>query len=163
MTATAMIWRRDLEDGNLGDRNHSVVPRAAQCRRDGSVRHRVVVRRDILAGLARQERIEPVTAKTSSWAVKSLCCTSRWQLPLRWLSITTLLLVAFHWLVGVSAGDLERIAARHHDTGAQGASAVDGGLNTVSPSRGLLTSARPVQRVRCTPVAEVVRAADGLI
>jgi hypothetical protein len=83
-----MIWRRDLEDGELGDRNHPVVHRAAQCHWDGSVRHRLVVRRDILARLARQES-RTVTAKTSSWAVRSLCCASHWQLPLRWLSITT--------------------------------------------------------------------------
>lgn len=54
-----MIWRCDLEDGELGDRNHSVVHRAAQCRRDGSVRHRLVVRRDVLAGLARPEGSSP--------------------------------------------------------------------------------------------------------
>jgi hypothetical protein len=100
-----MIWRRDLEDGELGDRNHSVVHRAAQCHRDGSVRHRLVVRRDILARLARQES-RTVTAKTSSWAVRiPLLCVALAVAVAMALYNYTLLLVAFYWLVGVSAGD----------------------------------------------------------
>ena len=46
------ILSHDREDSGLDDRDRPPARGAAQCRRDGSVRHLLVARRDVLAGLA---------------------------------------------------------------------------------------------------------------
>ena len=46
-----MLWRHDREDSGLDDRNHSVVRRGAQCRRNGPSRYRRLGRGSVLAGL----------------------------------------------------------------------------------------------------------------
>jgi hypothetical protein len=65
-----------------------------------------VARRDVLAGLATPERNRTRDAKTSNWAIRiPLLCAAVAAVVAIALYNYTLLLMAFYWLVGVTAGD----------------------------------------------------------